>query len=635
MATSLRESLPTRLVVAVRLFLVAVAVASMVLGYIGLDALVHLPFTQSRVMLNPAASNLVYNDFELFLGQSQPAAQAPSLPWQLQIARFAAPTVALYAIAEGGVALFATGFRRSRLRGRRGHAVVCGTTRAAEALATRLREDGMRVVVVANDVAGWPERDTSVADPRTATGLATAGVALAERLYACLERGEDNAQIAAVAERMRSAARRPERIHALIPDLELCTALRARRLSLAGSTGRHLGFFNPDELAAHAVVRADEGATASGLDGEAPHLAIVGSGPFARSILVEAARQWLGRGGARKQPLDVILIDAAADRVAEQLMERYAFLDHSCRIEARTEPFETVLAQRTETAGLGPLRRLYLCQENESEALKAALDAAVRFQSAFVEVVVRLDRMAAMASGFGPNGPNGPRSADGAGRGAHVSTPAWRASIAGAGASGAKAGTPGALVPQGAVFDALGGRLRLVDVTEHGCDPRVIDEDLAEWLARSCHLHYLATGLAAGAELGSSAAMVPWESLSNDYREANRDQVSDIGRKLAAIGCVVSPRRRDVTPFAYSRDEVERLAVLEHERWVSEHRRHGWKLGDDRDEAARTHPAMVDWADLPAHEREKDREAVRQIPGILADAGLSVIRVGPPAARSR
>ncbi|HZY75917.1 MAG TPA: RyR domain-containing protein, partial [Jatrophihabitantaceae bacterium] len=191
------------------------------------------------------------------------------------------------------------------------------------------------------------------------------------------------------------------------------------------------------------------------------------------------------------------------------------------------------------------------------------------------------------------------------------------------------------LMPEGAVFDALGGRLRLVDVTEHGCDPRVIDQDLAEWLARSCHLHYLATGLAAGAELGSSAAMVPWEQLSHDYREANRDQVSDIGRKLAAIGCVVSPRRRDVRPFAYSRDEVERLAVLEHERWMAEHRRRGWKFGDVRDELAKTHPAMVDWDDLPPHEREKDREAVRQIPGILADAGLSVIRVGPPAARSR
>ncbi|MGH6657181.1 MAG: RyR domain-containing protein [Actinocrinis sp.] len=676
-AQSLRESLPTRLVLAVRLALVVVAFGSMILGYFGMGPLIRWQLAQNAAAQSPVSTNaespntespngaspkasipssvlpfrptesdsgpnLVYYDLELFLGQSQPVAQATWLPWQLQIARFAAPSVALYAIAEGSVALFASRFRRSRLRRQRGHAVVCGSTRTAQTVAVRLREHGMRVVVVADDVIGWPARDTSVADPRTAAGLETAGVANAHRLYACMDHSEENAQIASAAERIRAAAGRPERIHVLISDLELCTALRARRLSLAESTGRHLGFFNPDELAAHATVRTDAGATESGLDGAAPQLAIVGSGAFARSVLVEAARQWLARGGAGRQPLEVTLIDANADRVAARLLERYAFLEHSCLIHPDTEPFEAVLKRRGAAPELGPLRRLYLCQENESEALKAALDTAVRFQSAFLEVVVRLDRLVGMAAGFAPRPAATDQNCAGPGAGAAATGPESLGCSVAPTSSSASDGPEdqvidvsglGWHVAGGAVFDALGGRLRLVDVTGLGCDPEVIDEDLAEWLARACHLHYLSGSLDAGAEPGSSPALVPWEDLRHDYREANRSQVSDIGNKLVAIGSVLSPRQADTPGFAFRGGEIERLAVLEHGRWLAERRTRGWTLGRTRDEAAKKHPAMVGWDALPEDERDKDRDAVRQLPAMLADAGLSIIRVEPRPAR--
>ena len=585
----MREPLPARAVTLIRLFFVALGLASMVFGYIGLEHYVHI---QQLLHGGPggtlsgesSASNLAYYDIELFLVQSTPLAAGGAVPWQLQIARFAAPTVASYAIAEIAVALFATRIRRARLGRSRGHAIVCGSTRAAAVLAQRLRADGTRVVVVTpEEVSGAVDRDTLVADPRSATSLLAAGAARAASLYACLDLSEDNAQTAAAAEQIQHSRGRPCDIHVLINDLSLCSSLRARRWSLVEAANQHVDFFNLDELAGLVTARTD----ALAPDAVAPEIAIVGTGAFARSVLLESARQWASRGGALREPLLVILVGADAAAVAFELFGRYAFLEKNCRIAARTEPFDRVLTERRDDPTAFPLRRLYLCQENEGEAFKSALDAAAYLQSTFLEVVVRLDRMVGLAGGFRPD-------RDGS-----------------------------------VLFDALGGRLRLVDVSAEGCDPGLINDGMTEELARACHQSYLTRRLSAGDSLCSAPAMVQWEELSDEYRAANRDQARGVGRRLAAIGCLLSPRRADAPQFDLQPDELERLAELEHERWNEERSRSGWTWGAERDETAKLHPSLLPWTELPEPEREKDREAVEAMTPILADVGLMAIRSRP------
>lgn len=584
-----RELLSARVIAAVRLFFVAIGIVSLVVGYSGLARYVHAQVSAGdRPAGDASVSNLIYYDAELFLLQSTPLSAGGTLPVQLQIARFSAPSVALYTFAELAIALSATRLRRARLRHARGHAVVCGSTRAAEVLADRLRTEGTRVIAIKDEAAERSDRDTLVGDPRVPRTLLAAGVDRAVSVYACLELGEENAQIADAAARARKIRGRPERIHMLVPDLELCAALRARRWSLAASRTHHLGFFNPEELAAQAAVRKDDAAFAD----VAPRIAVVGTAAFGCSILLEFARQWVARGGARHGPVQAVLIGPDSIDAAAALRDRYAFLAEACDIEPRTEDFGRVLAQRRDTAPDVRLRRLYLCHENESEMLKAALDVAAHLHSTYDEVVVRLDRMTGMAAGFWGRG-------DG-----------------------------------GALLDALGGRLRVVDVTAEGCDPQLIDNDLAEWMARACHQRYLADRLASGAVAGSAPSLVRWEELSEEYRAANRDQAADIGRKLAAIDCLLSPRRPGGPPFDYRDGEVERLAELEHERWGAERRGHGWAWGPRHDEAARRHPDLVPWRLLPEQEKDKDRQAVRSIPAMLADAGLAIIRSEPCEARN-
>jgi hypothetical protein len=44
----------------------------------------------------------------------------------------------------------------------------------------------------------------------------------------------------------------------------------------------------------------------------------------------------------------------------------------------------------------------------------------------------------------------------------------------------------------------------------------------------------------------------------------------------------------------------------EHESWVRAYEKMGWRYGPVRDPAAKTHPDLVPYADLPEAEREKD-----------------------------
>ena len=62
---------------------------------------------------------------------------------------------------------------------------------------------------------------------------------------------------------------------------------------------------------------------------------------------------------------------------------------------------------------------------------------------------------------------------------------------------------------------------------------------------------------------------------------------------------------------------------------MAERLRHGWTLGQVRDEARRRHPSLVPWADLPEPQREKDRQVVRGLPSMLADGGLAIVRAEP------
>ena len=123
----------------------------------------------------------------------------------------------------------------------------------------------------------------------------------------------------------------------------------------------------------------------------------------------------------------------------------------------------------------------------------------------------------------------------------------------------------------------------------------------------------------------------PWEALPETYRAASRAQAAHAVRMLEQLGLQVRAGNGLSVPFAgLAAEEIDRLAEMEHGRWVIERLRDGWRPGP-RDDAHKRHDCLVPWAELKASRpdvADLNRLAVVAFPDILRRAGLVVLR-GP------
>jgi RyR domain-containing protein len=507
--------------------------------------------------------NLVYYDLQLFVLSSNPLEQPGPYPVALEIARFAAPTTTAYALAEAGWAVFGDSWRRWRRRRARRHTIVVGATTEAKAIAASLHRRGNRVLATASG---------------DGAALVAAGLRRARQLYICADDRADppvNVATALTVTKLRRTG--GLRVYAHVSDPDLAMALRARRLGLASGDDLpggdlRLDFFNLEEVAARVLVGTEQELNPAG----PPHIVVAGLAGFGRELVVEYARQWRLRSPQRANRLAVTLVDPAAGQVVKQLHARWPIVPAVCDLRAIESDLDSVVPAPVPY-------RIYICYPDEELALRTALTATRLWAGERKSLVVRLNRLARHGEAFNSNDHH--------------------------------------------LLDDLAGRLRLVGVTELACEGMEINEDLVERLAQAIHEHYLHDQLLRGVPMGSRPAMVLWSDLDEDKRQANRGQADGIGGHLADIQCTVAPRTADTPTFTYRTDEVERLAPREHERWCAERTRAGWRYGPRRNDAKKVIPSLRPWSELGDDDRDKDRDAIRNIPEVLAAAGLQVVRL--------
>jgi len=123
-------------------------------------------------------------------------------------------------------------------------------------------------------------------------------------------------------------------------------------------------------------------------------------------------------------------------------------------------------------------------------------------------------------------------------------------------------------------------------------------------------------------------ALAGWENLPEDLRASNLAQADDIAAKLARIGCIITYADAPGKPAGLSRPQIELLAEIEHGRYTAERLLAGWTFGDSRDPAHKRSPYLTEWESLPRDIKERDHEAIRAIPRLLASVGLAIRRTG-------
>lgn len=147
-----------------------------------------------------------------------------------------------------------------------------------------------------------------------------------------------------------------------------------------------------------------------------------------------------------------------------------------------------------------------------------------------------------------------------------------------------------------------------------------------EVLGQAIHARYVADQQ--GIKTPEDPSMQPWDSLDEGLRESNRQQADHIATKLRAVGYGILPvHDRDPRPVTFTDAEVDIMADMEHDRWMTERRLAGWVYSKDRDVHRKVSPFLVPFAELPEDVKEWDRQFVRAIPDILALANHEVHRL--------
>ncbi|MFC6082735.1 RyR domain-containing protein [Sphaerisporangium aureirubrum] len=543
----------------------------MITGYVGLET---YSLSQSGSAARATSLDLLYWDLQLFVLDSV-IDDRGRLPLTLEFARFAAPAATVFTLVDGARLLLASELRRIRARESKEHVVVCGSGAVTIALVERLRERAQRIVVISSrpDTAWDDHRVLYVSgDARNPATLRAAGVQRAAVLYACESDSSTNTAIALAAHNLaRHGTGNTLSAYAYIPDPDFCAALRARRLSLPGWSRLRLDFFNLDELAARVLLDRHP------VLNDRP-IVVMGLDSFGSALLVEIAkRRRLGPPSAHRLPITVI--DAKATQTGAALCRRFEFLSDSCEVDFRDAgPDDPAL---TDLLPGGTPQRVFICYADQDLALKTALTSLRLWCCGPGSLVVRVEQAATFGQAF----------------------------------------------QDVRLLEGIAGALHIFAINEEAGDPHLIAEDLVETLARAIHDRYLFDAVTRNETEHTNPSMTPWTRLPELLKAANRRQAEDIGRKLASIGCALAPRVEPELAFTYKEYEVERLAVMEHDRWLRELAGHGWSRGPVRDPVHRRHPDLDSWENLSEVAKEKDRDTVRNLPCVLSDAGFQIVRI--------
>jgi voltage-gated potassium channel Kch len=590
------------------------AMTAIILGTLGYGSAIRgLPF-----------GDRLYDTINLFhLGGT--SSLTPPLPTTLEIARWMAPVTLGLAGLWAANSLLTEQFTHLRVRWWcRKHVIVCGLGTFGRAIAEGFDARGDQVVVVDRDPAGYDAawcRSAGIplvhGDATDWRVLETAGLSRARRVIAVCGTDGVNAEVALHVRNRRRGTSRPIDCYVHLDDSDLCALLEEHSRTLDRLAIR-VHFLNVNRAGPMAILQSyselfepraavvaggvnkvgtrvllhqysDQLASGPG----PPHVIVVGSEPLALALVTGAARSWWfdrrvsqppeGDGATAARLPVVTLVAKDAEERRQQLLARYPRLDDACRLEAvQVDADDPAVSMPPLLLDGAAITRgvAFICLADESRCLAAA----IRLRRAVPEP------LPIVACILGRSG-----------------------SVSG--------------------IDVVGEQLRSRSIStfpllRRVCDPEFVLNDLTETIARTLHSNYLDDRRSDGTydPVGKESHR-DWDELPETYRESNRAQAQVATARLAKVGYEIRPTDDWEVPLpGFNEEEIETMAIAEHERWCNERIGDGWTYGKERDNANKRHPDIKPWEQLDEPTKEKDREVVRELPTVLAREGLTITK---------
>ncbi|MFC1634706.1 RyR domain-containing protein [Planctomycetota bacterium] len=150
-------------------------------------------------------------------------------------------------------------------------------------------------------------------------------------------------------------------------------------------------------------------------------------------------------------------------------------------------------------------------------------------------------------------------------------------------------------------------------------------ENITEAAAKEVHKVYC--------ELSAKTPDQTWKDSPEDFKNSCYHQVAYAASILRTAGLTVKKKtsegkRLDTMKFKTTAKQLDKLAQMEHGRWVVERLMQGWTYGKNKSEELKTSPYLVEWnsPSLPDDIKEYDLQFVRHFSRVLEKNGDAVFK---------
>lgn len=140
-----------------------------------------------------------------------------------------------------------------------------------------------------------------------------------------------------------------------------------------------------------------------------------------------------------------------------------------------------------------------------------------------------------------------------------------------------------------------------------------------------------------------------YDKLSKGDKKQNYDFAEEIPIKLSEINYVMMPARGNLRIYDFTDEEVDHLAEIEHERYLKDRLKDGWRYGEKKDAKKKLNNAIKLWREMTKEELDKKyspeeqaalgegvlsdehrkttKHMIEKIPRILSAVGYTVVKL--------
>lgn len=531
--------------------------------------------------------DLAYLSLQLFVLQS--GMVEGTAPWMLVVARMMAALFTASTVIVALGSLCRSEIRSYRLSRLKGHAVVCGVGRKAQALVKDLIHRNYKVVLIDLNTDKRLLQNLegpnvfAFEDDATRPGcLERARVHAAKHVFIATGNDSTNVEITsqvvhALRKRCRSTKRGRLACHVHLVDGPTTELFRRNHVFKEAEALVDIQAFNVYDNAARLLWRRDLMARGP-LEPKSTcrmHVVIGGMGQMAEAILLRIARS--GHYANGRKPA-VTFVAPGAEAAWSKMSLRHPMVGALCdvaTIEGDVSMPDVATRIKKLLATESEIGSIVLCADQDHENFATALQLSSTLDRADIPIRARVS----LANGL--------------------------AELLDAERSEA----------------SLARRIDAFGLVSECCSLDAVLEGSLFQFAREFHQAYVQARLLAGVKPSEDAALKDWETLDEQYRDSNRELAEHTELKLRTFGYSGEPKAGKL-PRSFTEQQILVLAQMEHARWCAERFLAGWTYAPTpKDLLRRTSPNLVPWEKLDESIRQIDRDAVSAIPSILAQAG--------------